>query len=382
MYVAVVIACTSCHPLDKTYKTLDENPVPVAAKSLTYTLVAADYKLLPSTAAANKSGNFTSVADANANIPTILNSKFPFGYGDGSNASITYTSAPITVKPADSLFADVAYTLTHDDYLLLPKNTFTDFSTAQILSWLPYKYPTPVDNQLAVLSYSYFQSGVTPNSGVPRTDSFLYLNGAWIELYTISAAQYASIGHGNFNEIVAADLPTLPATFNTFLKADPTVAATAKAGNVIYVSYNYFASKVDYQRVLPLTFDGTNWVSTPVTLNTLTFVKAKGSWAPDPTIFYTTVAADYTLVGNSTLANATARSNYAQFGDFNIQTGSQYFWSQDDINSALILVLQARFPSPQVNIPYHINYLIYTGTTSSTFAVFIYDGSTWKLKTS
>jgi len=378
-FIAVAAGFTACNPMNETYKQLDASPT-ASPKTLTYTLLSADYSLGNT---GNKTGYFTSATDANTNIPKILNAKFPYGYDNGSNATITYATPPTTVKLADSTFTDVAYTLTTADYKLLPNNTFTDFSATQILSWLPYKYTTPAANQLAVLTYNYYEGGVTSSSGTPTTDSFLYLNGAWTKIYTVSAAQYASVNRGTSNQFTPTDAANIPSYVNTFLKADQTVATVAKPGDVKYVSYKYYAtSKLTYQRVQVLTFDGTNWVTSVTATNSLKFVKSNGAWVQDPTIYYTTVAKDYVLIGNTpstSLAGATttAISNYAQYGDFNTQSTSTYYWTPAQIDAALIVLLKSNFPTPSVGIPYHLNYLVYSGTTTTTFETFKFDGTNW-----
>ena len=341
-------------------------------KTINYTLSSADYAPLGSTVYSYKTKSFSSDADAKLYIPTILNSKFP-QLDSGSTANISFYEQPIL---ADSLYSDILYAPTTADYYSVTVK-YSDFSTAQAIAFLNLKYPTPVANQLSVLNYTYYESGFTPSAGIPNTiHSYLYLNGSWAKIYTITAAQYASAFRGQYNEFVAADAPNLANIFNTFLKADPQVAATAKAGNVIYVSYNYYASK-DYQRVLALGYDGTNW--TTATTSTLAFIKKGSTWIPDPTVYYTVNAngKDNTLIANSTFANATARSNYGSYGDFNIQSSSPYYWSQTDINNAMILVLTTDFPNPKVNTPYKITYLAYNGSTYPVTSLFNFDGTNW-----
>ncbi|SHM94749.1 hypothetical protein [Mucilaginibacter sp. OK098] len=386
---AIATVISSCKPMDKTYKALDG--LPGTAKTLTYTIQAADYtntNVYPSTSAVYKAKGFTSVADANANVPALLNFKF-FDYPDGSNANITFMPLTSSIVQPDSVFKDVSYTLTYNDYLLLPGNKYADFSIAQVLSWLPYKYTTPAANQLAVLSWTFYPTiNTTPavypgifvstTAGVTTaTGSFLYLNGAWVQAYQITPAQYATVGRGQYNQFTAADDASLLSYLNNLLKTDPYVAGNAKVGSVQYVSFNYYSStKVTSQRVIQLTFDGTNWARTPA-VNTLTFVKSKGTWIPDPTVYYTAKASDYALIGASTLGTANGRSNYAQYGDFNIVQGSSYFWTEADIESALVLMLKTDFPNATVGIPYKITYLIYTGATTSTALTFKYDGTNW-----
>jgi hypothetical protein len=343
-------------------------------KAMAFTLQQSDYQLLPSKDYPYSTFSFDNVADAKLYIPMILNARDP-QLGNGSTAKITYTTSSPYFKLTDSVYADVAYTLTNADYLLLPGNTYTDFSTAQILSWLPYKYPTPVANQLALLTYTYYQSGATPSAGVPATGSFLYLNGAWKPIYTLSAAQYTALGRGSYNEIISADNANLPAYFNTFLKNDPTIADTAKAGDIEYVSFKYYAKPVTAQRVLPLIFDGSNWVTTPTTTNTLSFVKSGGTWIPDPTVYYTLTSADTKLIAASTIGTAAERTNLGSYGDFS-------GWAAADLNSAMILVLTTDFPKPTLNINYKVTYLNYTGGNDvPTVLTFTNNGTAWSAVT-
>jgi hypothetical protein len=371
--LGLAVAFTACHPLNKTYKALDGLGKPV--QTLNYTLLPADYAILPSTVAASKALGFSSAADANANIPTILNYKF-FDYSDGSNANITYTSVALKVTLADSVFKDVSYTLTNADYLLLPGNKFTDFSVAQVLSWLPYKYPTPVANQLAVITFTYYNP---PATNAPGTFSFLYLNGAWQQIYQITPAQYTSVGRGGYNQFTSADDASLNAYLSTILKADLSLTATAKIGDAKYVSFNYYnAAKATDQRVIPFVYNGTSWVTTALTVNTLTFVKSSGNWTQDPTVYYTLTSKDDALVGNSTIggtAEAANRTNLAKYGDWETS------WTTADLDAALILVLTTDFPTPKVNINYKVTYLLYTGGADvPTVATFQYNGTAWVAK--
>jgi len=348
-------------------------PTGAYTKSLSVTLTQSDYKSLGSTVYSSKSYNFNTLADAKTYIPTILDSKYP-QLGDGSTAMVTFTLAAPVVTLADSTNANTAYTLTAADYLLLPGNKFTDFSTAQMLSWLPYKYPNPVANQLAVLTYTYFESGATSNSGIPATDAFLYLNGSWQKIYRISAAQYTSVGRGVNNWFIATDVPVLLNYLNTFLKADTKVMATAHVGDVIYVNYRYLTT---YQKVMPLTYDGTNWVNI-ATNASFSFMKSGGKWAPDNTVFYTIVQADYTTISNSTLGTVAGRTNIASFPDFNTSAPTDAtYWSDADIQAGLILVLKAKYGSTAlVNQKFVVTYAVYNfGVVTNRTKTYMYDGT-------
>src|SRR4051812_28000323 len=105
-YLFVLIAVTTfsaCNPLDKTYKQLGDLPTPTAPPpapiAVTITLTAADYGFL--TDYAKTALSFKSLDDAKADIPTILNKKYPTAV-DKSSALVTYGITPLTVKLADS----------------------------------------------------------------------------------------------------------------------------------------------------------------------------------------------------------------------------------------------------------------------------------------
>jgi hypothetical protein len=348
------------------------NLVPATiTQTMNLTLATSDYQLLPSADYPHTSLSFNSFTDANTFIPVILNARDP-QLGNGSTANVTFNMGTPTVKVADSLYKDLTYTVTSADYTAITGNNYGDFEASDVLKFLVYKYPTPAPNQLAILTYVLYTG--TDNT---VTNSFLYLNGAWMKIYQVSNAQYASVGEGKYDELTSTDLSNLPGYFNFFLKNDVTIMDTAKAKDVEYISYNYYASK-DYQKVMALTFDGTNWgnISVPVTLP---FVKSGGTWIKDPTVYYTLTTADTQLIGNpngtnnQTIGTAAERANLYKYGDFS-------GWSATDLDNALILVLTTDFPNPKVNINYKVTYLNYTGTDVPTVVTFQYNGTAWKVQ--
>lgn len=344
------------------------NLVPASyTKTMNLTLQQSDYQLLPKADYPYYTYTFDNTADANTYIPVILNARDP-QLGNGSVANVSYTVSAPYLKLADSVYADVAYTLTGADYLLLPGNKYTDFSLAQVLAWLPYKYPTPVANQLALLTFNYYNGGSTNVA----TLSFLYLGGAWQTIYTISPAQYTAEGLGKYDQFTSAQA-NLPGYFNALLKADVVLMATAKYGDVQYVSFDYYGGGT-FQRVIPLVYNGTNWVNTAVITNTLNYIKSNGTWIPNPTVYYTLGKADFTLIANSTIGTAAERTNLGQYGDFS-------GWAAADLNSAMILVLTTDFTTPKVNIDYKVTYLNYTGGADvPTVLTFQYIGTAWVAK--
>jgi hypothetical protein len=340
-------------------------------KTLNLTLASSDYSTLGSTIYASKTKNFNSDADAKMYIPTILNNEYP-QLSNGSKANITFSEQPVLV---DSVYKDQQYTLVTtpvNDYKLLPGNTFSDFSIAQALAWLPYKFPTPAATQEEILTFAYYNGQTTATA----TFAFLYLNGTWRQAYLLTPAQYTAVGRPAYSEFTSADDANIPSFLNAILKADPSVMATAKAGSVQYVSFTYYNSaKVTTQRVLAMGFDGTNW--SPLATTTLAFLKSGGTWIADPTVYYTLTKADTQLIGNpngtnnTTIGTVAERANLYQYGDFS-------GWAKADLQKAIILVLTTDFPSPKVNINYVVIYLNYTGGADvPTTLTFQYNGTAW-----
>jgi hypothetical protein len=362
----VAITFTACQkqPIVPTFT------APVAPSTLTLTLAPADYALLPSTNYASKSLSFDNVTDASTSIPTILSSKYPLA-GDASTAAVTYAQSALYFKPAaDSIYAHVAYTLTPADYLLLPGNTYADFSIAQVIQWLPYKYTAPIDNQLVLLTFTPYPATLTPPY------SFLYLNGKWKQIYTITPLEYAAFGLGKYNQFTSANDATLPAMLGALIKTDVTIQDTVKAGDIEYISFNYYGSdKGTYQRVIPLQYDGNNYVTPKATVAApLNFVKKNGTWsyvAPLPTINYVLTTADETLISNSTFGTSAQRTDLAKYGDFS-------GWAKADLQSAFILCLNKDITAPQTNTNYDVHYQLYSGGADvDAIIAFTWNGTTW-----
>ncbi|MBW4890630.1 hypothetical protein KXQ82_12920 [Mucilaginibacter sp. HMF5004] len=342
-----VVFISSCDPMSGIYKQLDGNVQPSAQPPITFAV--------PTT--------YASIDLANTGITGLLNTKYS-DYGDSSTAVVTFPLASGFALVADNLLSHNAYTLVAADYTVAG-NTAAPLNDAGIIAFLGYKYPNPVTNQLAVITYQYVLTNVTPATGITTTDSFLYFGGSWNKIYTVSAAQYALANRGTNNYFLsgtppAGDLANIPSILNTFLTTDPNVIATAKAGDVIYVSYKYGTTT---QVVLPLTFDGTTWAP-KMKLN---FIKLLGTWVPDPTVYITIpvikLAPDYIwLRDNTTIGSSGARSNVASFGDFNTSpTTSSTTWTNAEVEQAMAAILLHKIPNGVIGIPYKITYYVFPG---------------------
>ena len=374
---AITASFSACRPLDKTYDELGGVPVPVApATSSSITLTAADYGLLPSSNYAKTSLSFKTKDDAASSIPTILASKYPT-YGEKSAITVTYGVTNPSVKPADSLITNISYTVTTADYatVLGANPRYLELNDAQAKQFLGIKYPSAVANQEVMLTYIYYQSGVT-SSAVTVTDTFVYLDGVWVKCYTLSSAEFASVGN-SYGDFSASDAALIPAYLNQILKSNLNVSAKAKAGDVKYVSYKYYASK-NYQRIQALTYNGTDWIVSPTSAS-LAFVKTNGVWKADNTVTYTLVAADYTSVANATppFAGIDPVQNLKDHGNFSQQSGSSFAWTDAQIASAVAYVLKMRFPAAEVNQKFIVTYSTYTGATTNVTKTFQYNGTTF-----
>src|ERR1700733_971363 len=334
IYYLLVLAVMTFTACQKQPYITPTTPLTKAA-SFTFTLAPADYQLLPSTDYPYTSFNFNSTTDADNFIPLILAAKESSFLNNGSTATVTYTLAPANLKVADSLYADVFYTVTKADYTATGSK-YGDYTPSEGLGFLAYKYPSAVANQLAVISYTLYSGGVDQSV----VNSFLFLGGSWMQIYQVTPAEYTEAGEGKYDQFTATDLSKLPGEFNFFLKNDISIADTAKAGDVEYVSYSYYASG-NYQKVLALTYDGSNW-NTNSTTATGSFLKKNGTWSavlPVPTITHTLSSSDITLIVNSTAGTSAERTNLGKYGDFSD-------WATADLDAAFIVVLTADYPTP------------------------------------
>jgi len=378
--ITAVTAFSACNPLDKTYKQLGDLPAPAApAASVTITLSAADYGSLPKSNSAQKSFYFKTVDSAKAGIPLILAAKYPT-YGEKSSATVTFTLAPPAVKPVDSLISRISYTATNDDYIsILGQNPkYIELTTAQAIKLLTNKYPDAVNNQIVLLTYIFYESGVV-STATTLTDTFIFLNGTWVKGYTISAAQFAYVGN-KYGDFSSSDAPYINSYLNAILKADQVTTIKAKVGDVKYVSYKYYAGGLS-QRIQPLTFDGTNWIANSLP-QTLVFLKTNGTWVADNTVTYTLTADDYTFIKTTDVNVQTARDNVAQYGDFSIKTplSPTTGWSDADINAVLILILAHDYPNAVADQKFIITYVAYNGATIHVTKTFVYNGTTFVLQ--
>jgi hypothetical protein len=390
--LAVAIAFTSCRPLDKTFDGIGPKqsatvPVVVDPTVTTITLTDDDYNFLPAINPAQGTHLFANPSAAIDGIPFILDKKYPDAV-DKSQITVNYSLSPTIppyFKPADSTYSKLTYTIQSNEYA--PIDTHGDFSAPEVLQWLTTtKYPTPLDHQVSILTFTYYDGAAQPNT----TQGFVYINGVWQKGYLISAAQYASVGRTT--NFVTADnsIPLLTSYFNAFLKADPIISIGAKVNDIQYVCYRYNS----FLRVLPLVFDGVNWISVAKATDPLVFGKTNGQWSViyDNSLSYTLTKADYTTIaGISGIASAASVSNLSTHGyaNFAIASASSNVtddgvrWTDVQIANSIIAILKAKYTDvASTNQKFNVTYGVYGGyyaiapaTTAYLTSQFIYDGT-------
>ena len=163
-------------------------------KTLKLTLQANDYAELPSSNYASTAHSFKTSTDAQTGIATILNDEYSH-LADGSTAAVTYAQSAGLFKVADSVIANDSYTLSAADYLLLPGNKYADFTVAQLLQWLPYKFPSIPNNSLKLITWTIYPASTSQ----VMPFRFLYTNNKWIAIYTIQPSQYTAVGLGKYD---------------------------------------------------------------------------------------------------------------------------------------------------------------------------------------
>lgn len=388
--LAVAVAFTSCKPLDKTFdglgpKTTATPPVVVEPTVTIITLADDDYNFLPAINPAQGTHLFANAGAAIDGIPFILAKKYPEA-ADKSQITVNYSlspNIPAYFKPADSTYTHLTYTIQSNEYA--PIDTHGDFSAPEVLTWLTTtKYPAAVDHQVSVLTFTYYDGAAQPNT----TQAFVFGNGAWTKGYWISPAQYASVGRTT--NFVTADnsIPLLTSYFNAFLKADPTISIGAKVNDIQYVCYRYNS----FLRVLPLVFDGANWISVAKTTDPLVFSKANGQWNViyDNSLSYTLTKADYTTIAGingiasaGSVSNLTAHGNFAIAAAVNDVNGDGVRWTDVQIANGIAAILKAKYTTvASTNQKFNVTFGVYGGyyavapaTTAYLTDQFIYNGT-------
>ena len=350
-----MLVFTACDPMEDVYEELDSLEGSFKKEGLVLKLVDADYKT------SNKF--YASEEAAVAAIPAILQSKFP-QLGNGSKVKVTFNLASPTA--ANNVVSGWSkYTVSDEDYLANGFKYKNFDSPDDMITFLNAKYPDAADNQLVVLTYQYY-SGTTSTV----TDSFYFVDGAWVNAYHVTPENYDAVGSGRFDNFESKDDALLPDYFNRFLSD---VIYSAKEGDVQYVSYTYYGGGTN-QKITAMVFNGTRWIAAPATQEaTIQFGKKNGTWVPDLTKSYTLVAADYTWIASQPALGTTDQlKNLGDFGNFyQSWNGSPNYWSNNNIILALGGLLKHKFPNEEVGQKYSVTYAYYASGNKTNTVILI-----------
>jgi hypothetical protein len=357
LFCSFLVALTACEPLDSVFEELDEKPDP--KRRMTLTMSVANYEFLkgkPNVPSyVNTNFYFISEKQAGNLIPLVLNNSFGH-LNDGDAMDVTYnTSSPSVVTER------LAYTVTDADYAL-GGSRFTNFDAmSQIEAFLNVKYPTPLEGRLVTLTYTWY-NGLTDPTSRTVTETFYYGAGKWFKTTMLTAADYLSVDRNRYNAFSLGDETSLiPGAIDRIFKNR---IVGAKPGDVQYATYLVrYSSSSTLQEVMPLIYNGINWVKTYPT--TLAFVKRNGVWVADPILRYTLTAGDYTWISQQpNLGTALNRDNLERFKSFYQRfTDNTSYWTRSQLEEALGALLDYRFPDAPETQKYEVTYILHTGPT-------------------
>lgn len=347
---SLMLVFTACDPMEDVYEELDKAKKDETTVSTE--LVKADYAIYGSNTeyphVASKQ-YFTGEAEAAALIPAMLNKRYPH-LEDGASVTVTYNT--LLFPGFDNTVSGwEKYTVTDEDYAANGERYPNFNSSSDVYRFLDAKYPNAAEKKLVVLTYDYYAGSTST-----ITDSFLYLNGRWENIYHVTADDYTSVKN-TYGSFSGSDIENMPVYFDVFLKKDMVVA---KEGDFEYVSYYFYDSsdRSRSQRIMAMYFNGNNWVPAvgATAKATLKFQKKNNEWVPDLSVQYTLTADDYAYVGNdaNNIGTAAARENLRRFGNF-----STYNWTTDQLYEAMNAVLKLRYPSAEVGQKFKVTFESY-----------------------
>jgi hypothetical protein len=373
---ALMLAFTACDPMEDAYNELDAIADGKQDKGIVVnkTFVAADYQFFktPAPTVASRLA-FSSEDQAVELLPSFINDKFKH-LKEGAVVNITFNQA-LYPTLSNTVATNARVTISSSEYTAIGR-TDRITSSADLITYLNFKYPTPVERQLVAITYKVSDPADNTKT-VTMKDSFFFMDGSWMKVYHVTDAEYASTGNGKFNNFDSNSDAHLLNYINQFLTNYYVKnGLVAKVGDVQYVSYAYFGGGTN-QRLAVMVYNGTKWIEavTQFTANTLKFKKTKGAWVVDLTITYILPRADYNWIGidnpSPNYGTAVNRANVAQFGSYFTQfsTDTRY-WTQEEINKSLIALIKHKFPNPKEGIKFEMVYKVYSGSTETKSTIF------------
>ncbi len=360
---------TSCEPLEDINEIVDAQKTPIVG-DVVFTLSDDDYSEL-----GLNFGNFSSIADAKAKIPTLLKSKYPV-WGNKSSATVTFK---LYNKKNDEKSL-IRYKVKDQDYTDAGLRFKSISSDAQMTQLLNHLYTSPANRVLISLTYAKYDSGITSTV----ENGFIYSNNTWEKSMGITADEYAAMGESRaqFSNKDEA-LVKIP----LFLK-DKLAYEAPSAGDIQGVMYKLYVTDTQdvdkdgrtddrtvYSFVAFFIYDGINWTKYNNTINeTIQFGHDGTNWVPDNTIKYTLVRnTDYEYMASQLTGAEYAGliTNLANYGDFD------YNWTDAQINFALAIFLDHHDPNAAEGQKYILTYVVYDNGENDYKKNFIKTNGAW-----
>ncbi|AMC11495.1 hypothetical protein Lupro_09550 [Lutibacter profundi] len=332
IYLLPVLALffTACDPMEDINAVLDAQEQIISGDA-TLTLSDDDYDALNL-----NYGNFSSIDDAKAMIPGLLNKKFPV-WGEGSLATVTFKWYNPMSTPSGYVYA-----LSDAEHNAITGRTYGNFDRSyHIFNYLDATFPSPSEGEFHSLRYRFYAGGETT-----LTDGFLYENGQWTRFVGFTPDEYNAMGESypNFSSHDEAAIK-IPLALPDIYKFNP-----KKAGDIVQAMYElYKGGGQTKSYVNNYIFDGTSWSKyNNVALETIKFGHDGTTWVPDNTIKYTLTSADYALVGND------------RYGNFDVRAGKD----EESVEARLAkinTILLNNFPGMAEGQKFIVFYNVYSG---------------------
>ena len=333
------LALTGCEPMEDIHNELDATLENMPIEGIAdYELTDEDYETLDL-----PFGNFSSLDDARALIPSILAANYPV-WGRGSLANVTFDLyAPINVEE---------YTVTAADYsaIGLSENYFTGMG--DIEDFLSYQFPQAAEGSYVELTYRTLAEEIEYSFDNDDFDVVGEELGDTYPAPAASAAQYNNFDRREGRSAYWSDAMILDA-INAVLSEN----FAGVEGQTYEVSYAIYDGESGTES-MNVKFDGNSYI-------------AVGGTA------YEFNNDDYDLVG-AELGEAYPgpAGNAAQYNSFDIRASSANYWSEAMIFEAINTVLMERYPSATDGDEFVVTYRIFNGTGTSlvTKSVVMSDG--------
>ncbi|EAQ48251.1 nuclear transport factor 2 family protein [Leeuwenhoekiella blandensis] len=336
--IAMAFLAIGCDPVEDINERLEANE-PGINTVLDYTLTDDDYADLEL-----NFGNFSSMDDARALIPQVLNNNFPV-LGEGSLANVTFAIYdPIRVED---------YTVVAADYEAVGLSNTYFSGLGEIQDFLDYQYPQAENGDYVSLTYQVLADEIQYTI---NADDFDLIGEELAAAYpdpASSAAQYSNFDRREERDAYWDNDMILEAI--NFVLADNFDNVTGQKYNVSYAIYDGSAGTES----MTVQFDGNAYV-------------AVGG------VSYEFIDDDYTLVGTELAETYPGPAgNLAQYGSFDVRETSSNYWNPSMLLEAYNIVLDARFPDAEEGDKYELTYQIYNGSVSSSVASVVKEGDTF-----